>query len=255
MKKLFIIFFLIPPIFLIIHSVAGLWRFPNIIPEDINLRIINFILRNYRSITLSLISSILFSLSTVVLSFIFTFLPASLLARYEFRGRFIVESLLLSPALIPAITFSMGIHWIFIKLGISDTYIGVILVLTMFSYPYMLRSLTSGFMMYNKLYDICAENLGAGLVSRVIKIHLPLLMPSIVSGGTVVFLSSFSSYFLVFLIGGGKVISFTGYLVPFLKAEDWNISSFLSLVFLIIPLLLFITVDKFVRRYSHEKAF
>lgn len=255
MKKAFILFFIIPPLLLIVNIFTGYWRYPNLLPETLSLRVINFIARNYNSIILSLISSLLFSMSTVVLSFILTFLPASILARYEFRGRFVVESILLSPVLIPAITFSMGVHWIFIKLGLSDSYAGVILVLTMFSYPYMLRSLTSGFMLYNPLFDTCAVNLGADLITRLIHIHIPLLMPSIISGGTVVFLSSFSSYFLVFLIGGGKVLSFTGYLIPFLKAEDWNISSFLSLVFLIVPLLLFILAEKINRRYMHEKSY
>lgn len=254
MRKIFIIFFLIPPLLLVVYMFSGVWRYPNILPETLTLRSVSFLIKNLRELLLSLLSSIIYSIITVFLSFLLTVLPASLLARWDFKFRLVIEALLLSPVLIPAITFSMGIHWIYIKIGLSDSYIGVITVLTMFSYPYMLKALISGFMLYDPLFDSCAKNLGANLLIRVLKIHIPLLRPSIFSGGTVVFLSSFSSYFLVFLIGGGRVRSFSGYLIPFLKSEDHNISSLLSIIFLIIPLALFLIIEKFMRSLKYEKA-
>lgn len=69
-----------------------------------------------------------------------TILPAKTLAFSSFRGKNLLEGLLLLPALVPAMTFSMGLHFIFIKIGLADTAPGVILVLSMISYPYMLRA-------------------------------------------------------------------------------------------------------------------
>lgn len=257
MKKtlLLMLFFILPPLILILYIFSGTWKYPALFPQTWSLRIGNFIIRNGKEILISLSSSLLYSSASVFLSLLLCLLPASLLARREFKGRTLIEALLLSPVLIPAITFSMGIHWIFIKTGLSDSLLGVSLILTLFSYPYMLRALTSGFMMYDPRIDQCAENLGAGPVRRTLFIHLPLIIPSIISGGTVVFLSSFSSYFLVFLIGGGAVPSFTGYLVPFLKSGDKNISSFLSLLFLLIPLCLFYITDRATGRFQIEKVY
>ena len=138
--------------------------------------------------------------------------------------------------------------------GLSDTTVGIVFVLTIFSYPYMLRALTAGFMAYGEEYDICARNLGASLLQRLVRVEMPLLLPSIVSGGTVVFLVSFSEYFLVFLIGGGAVPSFTGYLFPFLNSSDRPISSILTLIFLLVPILLFLVIDLTVGRIYKRRA-
>ncbi len=254
MKKAFVIFFLIPPIFLIFYVFVGIWKYPDLLPRSYSFRAVEFLVKNITPISLSLLSSLSFSILSVLFSLIITILPASYLARNEFPGKNILEALLLSPVLIPSITFSMGIHWVLIKIGLSDSFLGVTVVLTMFSYPYLLRSLIAGFGLYSPNFDICAKNLGANLFTRIIKLHIPMLLPSIISGGTVVFLSSFSSYFLVFLIGGGRVNSFTGYLVPFLKSEDLNISSLLSIIFLIIPIILFVLIELMQRRIKHEKT-
>lgn len=253
MRKIFIIFFISPLLLLLLYIFVGIWQYPDLLPTSYSFRSINFFIRNSNKILLSTLSSLTYSLFVVLLSFLLTILPASFLGTNNFKGKSLLEAILLSPVLIPSITFSMGIHWILIKIGLSNTFFGVVLVLTMFSYPYMLRSLTTGFMLYPRDLDVCAKNLGANLFFRIRKIHIPLLLPSIISGGTIVFLSSFSSYFILFLIGGGRVLSLTGYLFPFLKSEDLNISSLLSIIFLIVPLLLFVLIEILFRRIKYEK--
>lgn len=253
MKKVFYVVFILPVILLILYIFVGIWQYPDLFPTTYSLRSIDFFIRNLTPILLSILSSLTYSVLVVLLSFLLTILPASFLANNNFKGKNLLEALLLSPVIIPSITFSMGIHWILIKIGLSNTYLGVIIVLTMFSYPYMLRSLTTGFMLYPQELDICAKNLGANLFFRIQRVHIPLLLPSIISGGTIVFLSAFSSYFILFLIGGGRVISLTGYLFPFLQSEDLNISSLLSIIFLVVPLLLFTLIELIFRRIKYEK--
>ena len=110
---------------------------------------------------------------------------------------------MLTPALVPPMTFAMGLHMVFIKLSLADTVAGVVLILALFSYPYMFRALVAGFQTMGKGYRICARNLGAGPVVVFCQVELPLLVPAMIAGGSVVFLVAFSEYFLVFLMGGG----------------------------------------------------
>lgn len=253
MKRFLIILFILPICLLLLYSISGIWVYPSLLPSTINFRGFSFISNNYRDLLQSIGVTLSYSLCTVVLSFVLTILPASFLSRNNFLGKGLLQGFLLSPVLIPSITFSMGLHWLFIKVGLSDTFFGVVLILTLFSYPYMLRSLITGYSAYSINYDICGKNLGGNIFFRIVHIHLPLLLPSIISGSTIVFLSSFASYFLVFLIGGGRVKSFTGYLIPFLQSEDLNISSILSIIFLIIPLILFVLIERFVKKKRFEK--
>jgi putative spermidine/putrescine transport system permease protein len=238
-----ILVFVLPLTILIIYSISGIWSFPGILPESLSLRSIKLLSDKAGPVISALFKSTFIALSTVTLSFFITVLPASVFSRYEFRLRRLLEALFLLPVLIPSITFSMGIHFLFLVIGIADTSLGVILVLTAFAYPYMLRSLMAGFSTYSPDFDRCAENLGAGLLRRIFQVHIPMLLPAILSGGTVVFLVAFSEYFLVFLIGGGVVNSYTGFLFPYLNSSDRSTASLLTLIFLIIPLVLFFIVD------------
>jgi len=238
--------FLLPILVLILSALSARWTFPHLLPEVMGGRGFAYLAANAGNISGTLLSSVGYSLTVVAVSALLTILPAGVLARYEFPGRRILEALFLSPVLIPAITYAMGLHFTLVRIGLSDTFAGVVLVLTAASYPYMLRALIAGFQGINPELEVCAENLGAGYLRRLFRIVLPLLTPALVSGGSVVFLVAFSDYFLVFLIGGGAVPSFTGYLFPFLSAADQPIASALTLVFLAAPLVLFFLTDRIV---------
>ncbi|MFW5487080.1 MAG: ABC transporter permease [Desulfovibrio sp.] len=192
---------------------------------------------------MSILSSLGYSMATVALTFAVSLLPARHLARNDFKGKTVVEGVLLAPALVPSMIFSMGVHYLFIRMGLADTVLGVVLVLTAFSYPYMLRALIAGYHAVGVDYDLCARNLGADAMTRILRLDLPLLVPSLVAGGSVVFLVAFSEYFLVFLIGGGTIPSFTGYLFPHLTGADRSVGAALTIVFLFVPVVLFFLVE------------
>lgn len=239
--------FIGPLVVLILNAASARWPYPELLPAVWSARGIDFLLRNGRGIVASIFSSFAYSLVTVVLALFLCVFPARVLAWYEFRGRVLLEALLLSPVLVPAITYGMGIHFLFIRLGIANRAIGVVLVLTAASYPYMLRALIAGFEQVDPDYDTCAANLGAGPLRRLFVVTVPLIVPAILAGGTIVFLVAFSDYFLVFLIGGGAVRSFTGYLFPFLTAGDRTIGSILTILFVLVPLVLFVVLEVIVR--------
>jgi ABC-type spermidine/putrescine transport system permease subunit II len=240
--------FVLPVAVLGVYSVAEVWRYPDLAPRGFSLRSWRFLAENAGPVGWSLAGSLAYSLLAAGLSFVLCLAPAKALARREFAGKSLVEGLLLAPALVPSMTFSMGLHYIFLRLGLADTLAGVVLTLTVFAYPYMLRALTAGYQAFPERYAQAARNLGAGRVRTAVRVELPLLLPSALAGGVVVFLVAFSEYFLVFLIGGGSVPSFTGYLFPYLGSSNHGTASMLTLVFLAVPIMLFLVLEFTVRR-------
>ena len=257
-KKIFlillIIIFIIPVAVLIIQTFSSRWIWPQIIPKQINLRALSYLQHESSSILTNLGSSFLYSIITVILSFLISIFPASVLARNNFKGKAILEALFLLPVLVPSITFAMGIHLFFIYLNLSDTFLGVVFILTSFTYPYMLRALLVGYTVMGMEYSSTAKNLGAGKLNILLGIEIPLILPAAVAGGSIVFLAAFSEYFLVFLIGGGAVPSYSGYLFPFLLSSDRQTASLLSLIFLIIPISLFLILDSTVLNYYRKRG-
>jgi putative spermidine/putrescine transport system permease protein len=243
---------LAPLAVLLLYSLGSVWSFPQLLPSRFDARSLSYAWQQHEGILMSMGSSLFYSLSAALLSFGLCLWPAKTLAWSNISGKPLVEGLLLAPALVPAMTFSMGVHYLFIIWGLTDTSLGVILVLTIFTYPYMLRALVSGFSTFGPKYYNCARNLGASPLEAMLRVEMPLLAPAMVAGGSLVFLISFSEYFLVFLIGGGTVASYTGYLFPFLAGSDRGVASLLTLLFLIAPMMLFLLADLVIMR-SYRK--
>ena len=245
----FLLLLFVFPLFVLVgYALAPAWRYPQMVPGPMDLRSLSFLVREAGPLSRHMGGALLYSLSAVLTTLIMCYVPARILARVHFSGRNLLEGFLLAPALVPPMTFAMGLHFMFIKIGLADTLPGVILVVSMYAYPYMLRALIAGFQATGDEYVLCAKNLGAGRWTRLVRIEFPMLLPSIIAGGSVVFLVAFSEYFLVFLIGGGAVPSFTGYLFPLLSSSDRSLGSALTLVFVAVPLILFVMIECFVGR-------
>ncbi len=93
-----------------------------------------------------------------------------------------------------------------------------------------------------------AADLGANRRMSFLKVTLPLSMPGIISGITLVFLPAVSSFFIPRMLGGGNYVM-VGTLIEsqFLTAGDWNFGSAVSLVMAVIIMIsMYITkkVDK-----------
>ncbi len=238
--------FVFPVFVLVFYAASSAWTFPEIVPSAFDSRSINYLWVHKEDISVSLLVSCGYSFVAILVTLIMSIWPAKLFSRTCFRGKTLLEGLFLAPALIPPMAFAMGAHYIFIYLDIADTFAGVVLILSLYSYPYMLRALTAGFQTYGENYALCARNMGASALRILLTIEIPLLLPAIVAGGTIVFLVSFSEYFLVFLIGGGTVPSYSGYIFPLLNSSDKSVASLLTLVFIFIPILLFFCLDRLI---------
>ncbi len=233
-----VIVFLIPVALLVYYSVglrAG---------GEVSLRAWRYLVSQHRNLLAALGSSLSYALGAVLLTVAVCMAPAKAIARR--RGPLIafIEAVLLTPALLPSITFAIGVHQLFIRIGLVDSWPGVLLVLSFVAYPYMLRALVAGYESISPEYEQCARNLGGGALRLFVVVELPFLLTAIAAGGAVVFLVAFSDYFLVFLIGGGIVPAYTSYLVPFIRSADYSIAAALSLVFLLVPLVLFVLQDR-----------
>ncbi|MCF8107166.1 MAG: ABC transporter permease subunit [Desulfohalobiaceae bacterium] len=251
---LLVLLFILPVVGLLLSSFAPGWRFPDVLPGRYSLKGLEYLVLHQEKILVSLGSSFLFSLATVLATLGMCLLPASVFAGLSFPGKAVLEGLLLTPALVPPMTFAMGLHFLFIKFSLADSLPGVILILAMFSYPYMFRALVAGYQTMGQEYRVCARNLGAGRLRTLLTVELPLLLPAIVAGGSVVFLVAFSEYFLVFLIGGGSVPSFSGYLFPLLGSSNKSLASILTLIFLFLPIVLFLVLDTTLIRIYRKKG-
>lgn len=111
--------------------------------------------------------------------------------------------------------------------------------------PYMILPLYVALSKINGNVIAAARDLGANSWQTFTKVILPLSLPGAISGITMVFIPSLTTFFISGLLGGNKIL-LIGNIVEqeFTMAYDWHLGSGLSLV-----LMVFIIVNMAVTAY------
>lgn len=111
--------------------------------------------------------------------------------------------------------------------------------------PYMILPLYVALSKINGNVIAAARDLGANSWQTFTKVILPLSLPGVISGITMVFIPSLTTFFISGLLGGNKIL-LIGNIVEqeFTMAYDWHLGSGLSLV-----LMVFIIVNMVVTAY------
>lgn len=111
--------------------------------------------------------------------------------------------------------------------------------------PFMILQVqTSLSKMDNSLLEASAD-LGASPVQTFRRVTLPLSVPGIINGITLVFLPAVSSFFIPKLLGGGQYF-LIGNMIEnqFITVGEWNFGSAISMIMAVIMLLLMMAVRK-----------
>ena len=115
--------------------------------------------------------------------------------------------------------------------------------------PFMILQIhTSLTKMDSALLD-AASDLGASRRQAFMRVTLPLSVPGIISGITLVFLPAVSSFFIPKLLGGGQYV-LVGNVIEnqFLIAGDWNFGSAISLIMAAVIMILMLLTRKVERK-------
>jgi spermidine/putrescine transport system permease protein len=104
--------------------------------------------------------------------------------------------------------------------------------------PYMIIQIYTSLAKLDKSLIAASYDLGATPTQTFMKITLPLSLPGIISGITLVFLPAVSSFFIPKLLGGGEYV-LIGNLIEtyFVTTGDWNFGSAISLIMALIILI------------------
>lgn len=111
--------------------------------------------------------------------------------------------------------------------------------------PFMILQIqTSLSKMDHSLLEASAD-LGASPAMAFLKVTLPLSLPGVINGITLVFLPAVSSFFIPKLLGGGQYF-LIGNMIEnqFITVGEWNFGSAISMIMAIIMMLLMMAVRK-----------
>lgn len=245
---LFCIF--LPLIVLLLWSVAGRWPWPALLPETWSLRTLRELLLSSASLPRLLGSSIGLALVVAVLGTVIGVLTARATELHTFRGKGLVKLGSFLPLLVPGTVFAMGIQITLIRLGLSDTVTGVVLVHLIAALPYCITIMTDVTRQVGCRLEEQAMVLGAGPFRAFFQVTLPALLPGILSSVSMGFILSYSQYFTTLMVGGGRVKTIALVLVPYIQSGDRALSSVYAVAFVGSALLVFFLFEGMIHSFT-----
>lgn len=184
-------------------------------------------------------------------------LPAArALGLYKFRGKKIVEFMIITPTIVPPIAFSLGLNINFIRwdlaladagipLDLAGSVIGVSIVHLVPVMPYVVLTLSGVFANYNPDFEAQARSLGARPWRIFWDVTLPAILPGLFVAALFAFLVSWSQYLLTFLIGQGRVVTLPMLLFSAAGTGNNAMIAALSLVFIAPAILILLVTSRF----------
>lgn len=119
-----------------------------------------------------------------------------------------------------------------------ETGFAVILGMVYNFIPFMILQIYNSLSKMDPSYLEAAADLGANKVKTFFKVTLPLSLPGIISGITLVFLPAVSSFFIPKLLGGGQYMLIGNVIEnQFLTTGKWGFGSAISMVMAVIILI------------------
>ncbi len=139
--------------------------------------------------------------STVLATFLGT-LAALGLSSEHMPAKRAIMALMISPLIVPLIITAAGMAFFFARVGLSNTDAGLILAHTILGLPFVVITVTSTLVGFDRGLMRAAANLGGTPTYNFFKVQMPLIAPGMISGALFAFITSFDEIVIILFIGG-----------------------------------------------------
>jgi len=194
--------------------------------------------------------SLYIALVTTVICVLLGYPIAYVIAQMPSRGNTIMILLITMPTWVNMLVRTYAWMGILQDEGVLNSFLGmfgigpvqmihtsfaVILGMVYNFIPFMILQIHTSLDKMDKNLLNAAADLGADKVHTFLRVTLPLSLPGVISGITLVFLPAVSSFFIPKLLGGGQYV-LVGNVIEsqFLTSGDWNFGSAISMIMAVI---------------------
>lgn len=237
---IFLIFFVIFPLFVIFYYAytngQGKITFENFENFFLNTNTIG-----------TLLYSLLLSVTTTLICLLIAYPTAYVLARSGFKKQYVLLLLFILPMWI---NFTLRITALKEVLTILEgnislhPFLNSVIGMTYDFLPFMILPLYTSFLKLDKNLLEAASDLGANKFIVFLRVTLPLSIPGIVSGITMVLLPSMTNYVVLDMLYNSTFIM--GSLIgSYFSAYDWHNGSMISLILLAIIFVVTLVTNRF----------
>ncbi len=136
-------------------------------------------------------TSLRLALITVFLALALGTPAAIALSRFRFRGRNAIESIFLSPLILPSLIFAIGLLIVFSRYATGPSFAGLVIGHTVITMPYVIRTVSANLADIDPHLDEAARIMGARWWQRYLLVILPQCRTGMAAGAFFAFNISF----------------------------------------------------------------
>lgn len=203
-----IFFFLIAPIIIIIPLSFNRLPYFTFTPEMLTLNPAGYSLRWYQDLfgssdwMYSIRNSFIISICSTIIATALGTVAALGLNRPNMPFRGLITAVLISPMIVPLIITAAALFSVFARVGLANTFLGIILSHVVLGTPYVVLTVTASLAGFNQTLIRASQSLGANQVRTFFKVILPLLLPGVISGALFAFVTSLDEVVIVNFMAG-----------------------------------------------------
>ncbi|HKW94227.1 MAG TPA: ABC transporter permease subunit [Methylomirabilota bacterium] len=125
------------------------------------------------------------------------------LARRTFAGKTAGLALVLSPLIIPRVILAVALFYLYARIGLVGTSLGLILGHAVLAIPFVVVTVMAVLKNYDERLDQAAASLGAGPASTLYHVTLPLIRAGLIVSFLFAFVTSFDELTIALFVTGG----------------------------------------------------
>ncbi|HZU93423.1 MAG TPA: carbohydrate ABC transporter permease [Microbacterium sp.] len=132
--------------------------------------------------------------AVTILTLLVAIQAAYAFSRFDFRGKRVLNVIIVSVQAVPPITLLIPYFGLMVALGLYNSYPGLILTYMVFTLPYAIIMMTGYFNTLPKELDEAVRVDGAGSMTALWRVLVPISIPGIVSIGIYTFMIAWNEY-------------------------------------------------------------
>lgn len=202
---------------LLVWSFAGLWQFPDLLPQDLSLRNWD---RHGPRLAAPVAETLLIGGLSTAIALLLTISCLEAEHRHGLRPGSRSLWLLYLPLIVPQVAFLAGFQTFALLSGLDGGRVPVVLAHVVFVLPYVFLSLSEPWRAWDVRQDTVARALGAGPDRVLWTVRLPMLLRPLLTAAAVGFAVSVGQYLPTLLVGAGRVRTLTTEAVALASGGD-----------------------------------
>lgn len=146
--------------------------------------------------------SLVIAVIVAVVATVIGTMAAVAMQKINFKGKGLFMGLMLSPMVIPVVIIGVALYSTFSKVGLTNSFVGLVLAHTLLAIPMVFITMSSGLGGVNTNLELAAMSMGSTPLGAFFKVVLPTVKPSLVSSILFSFVTSLDEVAASLFISG-----------------------------------------------------